>query len=77
MHANSAVGHLESGGARALGHLSQPRGWKPHVPSLGFCHIVYAANLRTKILDFRGFDSSILFIIRGGMLMSIGSFPDI
>ena len=35
------------------------------------------ANLRTKILDFRGSDSSILLIIRGGILMSIGSFPEI
>ena len=28
------------------------------------------ANLRTKILDFRGFDSSIILILRGGNLMS-------
>ena len=31
------------------------------------------ANLRTKILDFRGLDSSIISIIRGGILMSIGN----
>ena len=31
------------------------------------------ANLGIKILDFRGFDSSTIFIIRGGILMSIGS----
>ena len=34
------------------------------------------ANLRTKILDFRGFDSSIILRLRGGILMSIGSFPE-
>ena len=34
------------------------------------------ANLRTstKILDFRGLDSSITLILRGGVLMSIGNF---
>ena len=31
---------------------------------------------RTKILDFRGFDSSILLILRVGILMSIGDFPE-
>ena len=30
------------------------------------------ASLPTKILDFRGFDSSIILILRGGILMSIG-----
>ena len=35
------------------------------------------ANLRTKILDFRGFDSSRILILRGGILMSIGNFPEI
>ena len=34
------------------------------------------ANLRTKILDFRGFDSSRLFILRGGIVMLIGDFPE-
>ena len=34
------------------------------------------ANLRTKILDFRGFDSSRILILRGGTLMSIGNFPE-
>ena len=32
------------------------------------------ANLRTSIMDFRGFDSSIILILRGGILMSIGDF---
>ena len=33
------------------------------------------ANLRTKILDVRGFDSSIILVLRVGTLMSMGSFP--
>ena len=36
-----------------------------------------AANLPTKILDFRGFDSSIVLILRGGTLMSIGSSSEV
>ena len=42
----------------------------------GTCAIpCHTANLRTKILDFRGFDSSIILILRAGILMSIaGSF---
>ena len=31
------------------------------------------ANLRTKIRDFRGFDSSRILIFRGGIIMSIGN----
>ena len=27
-------------------------------------------------MDFRGFDSSIILILRGGILMSIGDFPE-
>ena len=34
-------------------------------------------NLRAKILDFRGFDSSIILILRGGILMSTGNFPEV
>ena len=34
------------------------------------------ANLRTKIVDFGGVDSSVAFILRGGMLMPIGDFPE-
>ena len=36
-----------------------------------------AANLRTKILDFRGFDPSRISILRSGFLMSIGNSPAI
>ena len=34
------------------------------------------ANLRTKTLDFRGFDSHIILSLSGGILMSIGNFPE-
>ena len=33
----------------------------------------HTANLRTD-MDFRGFDSSIILILRGGILMSNGDF---
>ena len=35
------------------------------------------ANLRTTILDFRGFDSSIILMSRGGILMSVGIFLEV
>ena len=35
-----------------------------------------AANLPTRILDFKGFDSSRILILRGGILMSVGNFPE-
>ena len=34
------------------------------------------ANLRTEILDLRGFDSSGILISRGGILMYKGNFPE-
>ena len=34
------------------------------------------ANLPTNIMEFRGFDSSITLILRSGILMSIGNFPE-
>ena len=37
-----------------------------------------AADLRSaKILDVRGFDSGRISILRGGVLMSIGNFPEV
>ena len=33
-------------------------------------------NLRTTILDVRGFDSSMILMLRGGILMSIGNYPE-
>ena len=37
----------------------------------------HTANLRAKILDFGGFDSSRIFSLRGGILMSIGNSPEV
>ena len=34
------------------------------------------ANLRTNIMNFRGFDSSQILISKGGILMSIWDFPE-
>ena len=34
------------------------------------------ANLRTKILYFRGLDSSVILILKGGIFMSIGNSPE-
>ena len=34
------------------------------------------ANHPTSIMDFRGLDSSIILISSGGILMSIGNFPE-
>ena len=34
------------------------------------------ANLRTKIMDFRGFDPSIILMLRGGILMSTWNSPE-
>ena len=49
----------------------------PAAPSHAGGHrAVCTANLRTKILDFRGFDASIILILRGGILMSIEDFPE-
>ena len=33
------------------------------------------ANLPTNIVDFRGFDSSIISILRDGILRPLGNFP--
>ena len=34
------------------------------------------ANLPTNIMDFREFDSSMILVLRGGILMSIQDFPE-
>ena len=66
------------------GHRTLPRsilGWQiwvciqPHIPRHP-APLSSAANVRTKILDFRGFDSSIILHIRGGFLMPIGNFME-
>ena len=35
-----------------------------------------AANVRTKILEFRGFDSSIILILRHGVPRLVRNFPE-
>ena len=44
-----------------------------HVPIRGEEH---TANPPTNVVDFRGFDSSLILIQRGGILMSIGKLPE-
>ena len=46
---------------------------RPHSPAMWAR--AHTANLRTKILDFGGLDSSRILSLRGGILMSIGNFP--
>ena len=41
-----------------------------------FSHPEDTANLSTKILDLGGVDSGTILIFRGGILMSVGSFPE-
>ena len=40
------------------------------------CTYTCTANLRTNIVDFRGFDSNVILMSRGGILMSIGNLPE-
>ena len=47
------------------------RGATPRAPPLG------TANLRTKILDFRGFDSSRILIPKGGIPRSTGNLLEV
>ena len=49
----------------------------PRLPSCPRRPAFPTANLRTKILDFRGFYSSIILTLRGGVLMSIGNLPEV
>ena len=51
------------------GIRSRAERWRPQGPPV-------RANLRTRILDFTGFDSSIILSFRGGTLMSTGGFPE-
>ena len=46
-------------------------------PHFGLGNFAYTANLHTKIMDFGGFDSSRILIQKGGVLMSIGYFPEV
>ena len=47
-----------------------------YATSGGYCFPRATASLRTKILDFRGFDSNIFLISRGGIPRPIGNFPE-
>ena len=38
--------------------------------------VYVTANLPTSIMDFRGFDSSIILVLRGGIPRPIGDFPE-
>ena len=42
------------------------------------CYVMlsYTPNLPTNIVDFRGFDSSTILVLRGGTLMSVGNSPE-
>ena len=62
--------------ARARGAKTRPRAVRAaylQTPSRGI-----TAKLRTstKFLDFSGFDSSVILLLRGGILMSIGNSPE-
>ena len=52
----------------------------PHIATFAFemCTNGWTtANLRTKIPDFRGFDSNIILKLRGGILMSMGNLLEL
>ena len=42
---------------------------------MGMLQGVGMANLPTDIVDFKGFYSSIILILKGGIIMSIGDLP--
>ena len=46
-------------------------------PDFVLCLRLLPANLHAEILDLRGFDSSRILILRGGILASVGNFPEI
>ena len=48
----------------------------PEVMQLPFWPMRCTANLRTKIVDFRGFDSNIILMLRPGIVISIENFPE-
>ena len=51
------------------------RAWPPQ--TIALWAVACTGNLRTKILDFRGLDSSIILNLKGGILRSTGDFPEI
>ena len=67
-HACQLLGRLGGFGRRAT-FCVRRAGMKPQQNT--------TANPRTKILDFRGFDSSRILKLRGGILMSTGNLLEI
>ena len=64
---------LQNGFGRSRRPARQPRTTEPECDrTVRSC----TANLPTNIVDFRGLDSSIILILSGGILMSIGDFPE-
>ena len=59
--------HFPTTAGHGAGH-SQPSSTEPQSRPLS----TTAANIPNKILDFRGFDSSMILLLRGGILMSTG-----
>ena len=57
-------------GKRKLAHAAQEEGARKKQPDCAM------ASLHTKILDFRWSDSSRILILRDGIVMSIGDFPE-
>ena len=68
--------------------LSPPQNMTPYLghyaPIMRACSLlrvllrflINTANLRTNIMDFRGFHSSLIFILRDGIPRPIGDFPE-
>ena len=60
---------------RARAHSSSSSS-RPRRTSVPCAPSKCTANLRTKIQDFRGFDSSRILVLRVGIIMFIGVFPE-
>ena len=80
------LSHSMSAGVHGVEHIwhrasSAARGATcihSHMPLHVGCHTSQCstANLPTNIMDFRGFDSSMILILRGGIPRPIGNFPE-
>ena len=80
--ASSHLGRGRRGAAqgladRAVGGLEDEDVLRVHPPlACLFPFRQPTANLRTKFVDFRGFDSNRILNSRGGIVRSIGNFPE-
>ena len=70
-HSNKSNKHIAS--ADVAAPLKVARG---HM-STDFGSHTASPRTKIKILDFRGFDSSIILIVSGGILAPMGDFPEI